>query len=49
MRGATTFTESLFNVRELQDFVPIDRRLRPIRAMVDEALVRLNSLFAVMH
>lgn len=49
MLGATTFTEGLFNVRKLQDFVPIYRRLRPIRALVDEALVRLNSLFAVMY
>ena len=49
MRGADTFTESLFTLRKLEDFVPADHPLRPIRAMVNEALVRMNGLFAGMY
>lgn len=31
MRGADTFTESLFTLRYLDDFVPASRPLHPIR------------------
>ena len=34
MRGADTFTESLFTLRKLEDFVPADHPLRPIRQMI---------------
>ena len=46
MRGADTFTESLFTMRHLEDFVPGDHPLRPIRQMVNEALVKMDVLFA---
>ena len=46
MRGADTFTESLFKMRHLEDFVPGDHSFRPIREMVNEALVKMNALFA---
>ena len=36
MRGADTFTESLFTTRHLDDFVPLDH---PLRVMVNKALV----------
>ena len=49
MRGADTFTESLFTMRHLEDFVPSDHPLRPIRQMVNEALVKMNALFAGMY
>lgn len=49
MRGADIFTESLFTMRHLEDFVPLDHPLRPIRAMVNEALVKMNGLFAGMY
>ena len=49
MRGADTFTESLFTLRKLEDFVPADHPLRPIRVMVNEALVRMDGLFAGMY
>lgn len=49
MRGADTFTESLFTMRRLEDFVPGDHPLRPIRAMVNQALARMNGLFARMY
>jgi len=49
MRGADTFTESLFTMRHLEDFVPSDHPLRPIRQMVNEALVKMDVLFAGMY
>jgi len=36
-------------MRHLEDFVPADHPLRPIRAMVNEALRRMNGLFAAMY
>jgi transposase len=49
MRGSDTFTESLFTMRHLEDFVPADHPLRPIRKMVNEALVKMDGLFAQMY
>lgn len=49
MRGADTFTESLFTMRRLEDFVPADHPLRAIRELVNEALVRMDRLFAKMY
>ena len=49
MRGADTFTESLFTMRHLEDFVPSEHTLRPIRQMVNDALVKMDALFAAMY
>ena len=49
MRGADTFTESLFSVRKLDDFVPASHPLRSIRFMVNEALAKMDRLFAGMY
>jgi transposase len=49
MRGADTFTESLFTVAKLDDFVPADHPLRSIRTMANTALAKLGSLFAGMY
>ena len=49
MRGADTFTESPFTVHRLDDFVPGNHPLRPIRQMVNEALVKMDALFAGMY
>ena len=49
MRGADTFTESLFTLRKLEDFVPGDHPLRPIREMANKALKRMDGLFAAMY
>lgn len=49
MRGADTFTESLFTMRRLEDFVPADHPLRPIRRMVNQALEKMDALFARMY
>jgi hypothetical protein len=38
MRGADTFTENLFTLRKLEDFVPADHPLRSIRKMANAAL-----------
>ena len=49
MRGADHFTESLFIMRKLEDYVPADHPLRPIRTMVNEALARLDPPFQQMY
>ena len=49
MRGADTFTESLFSLRKLEDFVPASHPLRPIRQMVNAALVKMDVLFSAMY
>lgn len=49
MRGADTFTESLFTMRKLEDFVPADHPLRAIRKMANAALEKMNGLFARMY
>ena len=48
MRGADTFTESLFSVRRLDDFVPQNHPLRPVRQMVNEALKKIEPLLKVL-
>jgi transposase len=49
MRGAETFTESLFTMRRLEDFVPADHPLRAIRELVNEAQVKMDGLFSRMY
>lgn len=49
MRGADTFTESLFSVRKLEDFVPASHPLRPVRKMVNTALAKMDALFSRMY
>jgi len=49
MRGPDTFTESLFTLRKLEDFVPSDHPLRPIRVMVNAALLKMDALFSGMY
>ena len=49
MRGTDTFTESLFSVRKLEDFVPASHPLRPIRKMVNAALAKMDALFSRMY
>lgn len=49
MRGADTFTESLFTMRKLEDFVPAGHPLRSIRVMANAALVKLGPLFTSMY
>ena len=49
MRGADTYTESLFTIRKLDDFVPSQHPLRPIRQMVNEALKEIEPLLSGMY
>ena len=49
MRGADTFTESLFTMRRLDDFVPENHPLRPVRKMVNQALKNLEPLLSSMY
>jgi len=49
MRGEDGLQESLFTVAKLEDFVPADHPLRPIRALVNEALSRLHGLFNTIY
>ena len=49
MRGADTFTEGLFTLKKLDDFVPANHPLRVIRTMVNKALAEMGELFARMY
>ena len=49
MRGADTFTEALFSLKKLDDFVPANHPLPVIRAMVNKALAEMGDLFAQMY
>ena len=48
MRGADTFTESLFTMRHLDDFVPTNHPLRSTRVVVNTALVKMDALLSIM-
>ncbi|MBB5510889.1 transposase [Paraburkholderia sp. JPY681] len=41
--------EALFTTVKLEDFVPADHPLRPIRLLVNQALTRLNGLFGIIY
>ena len=50
MRGRDGYNESLFSTVRLEDFVPADHPLRPIRVWINEALAKLDELIrAVGH
>jgi len=49
MRGTDSYTEGLFTMRRLDDFVPANHPLRRIRAMVNEALAKMDELFSRMY
>ena len=42
MRGADSHSESLFTTVKLEDFVPANHPLRPIRIWVNEALAKMD-------
>ncbi|ATB57454.1 hypothetical protein CKU38_00924 [Xanthomonas citri pv. fuscans] len=49
MRGVDVFSEQLFTVKRLDDFIPGTHPLRPVREMVNAALRRLDGLFERMY
>ncbi len=46
MRGAHGYTESMFTMSKLDDFVPANHPLRPIRLWLNEALARMDTVFS---
>ncbi len=49
MRGADTYTEGLFTLKKLDDFVPDSHPLRVIRTMVNKALAEMDGLLTQMY
>jgi transposase len=49
MRGADVMQESLFIMKTLNDFVPADHPLRPIREILNVALQRMDQRFQTMY
>jgi transposase len=49
MRGSDSYTEGLFTIRRLDDFVPANHPLRRIRVMVNVALAKMDVLFSQMY
>ena len=49
MRGADGFNESLFSTIRLEEFVPADHPLRPIRQWLNESLAKRDAKFSAMY
>ena len=49
MRGADSYSESLFSTVKLEDFVPASHPLRPIRTWVNDALAKMDAKFSAMY
>jgi transposase len=49
MRGADSHSESLFTTVKLEDVVPANHPLRPIRTWVNEALAKMDVSFSAMY
>lgn len=49
MRRADAYTESLFTIRKLDEFVPAEHLLCPIRQMVNEVLKEIEPLLSGMY
>ena len=49
MRGQEDRSEGLFSYLRLEERVPADHPLRPIRALADEVLALLNARFAELY
>jgi transposase len=49
MRGSDSYNESLFTTVKLEDFVPANHPLRPIRAWVNDALAKMDAKFSAMY
>ena len=49
MRGVDSCSESLFTTVRLEDFVPANHPLRPIRTWVNQALAAMDAKFSAMY
>lgn len=49
MRGSDSYSESLFTTVRLEEFVPANHPLRPIRTWINDALTRMDAKFSAMY
>ena len=49
MRGEDIHQQELFSYSSLEERVPADHPLRPVRAMVDEVLKALDGRFSAIY
>lgn len=49
MRGADGYTETMFTMAKLDDFVPANHSLRPIRLWLNEAFTRMDTVFSRIY
>ncbi|MCG9084156.1 IS5 family transposase, partial [Laribacter hongkongensis] len=49
MRGADGYNEALFSTIRLEEFVPANHPLRPVRTWLNEALTRMDARFSAMY
>ena len=49
MRGADSYNEALFSTIRLEEFVPANHPLRPIRTWLNEALTKMDARFSAMY
>ena len=49
MRGADVYNEALFSTVRLEDFVPANHPLRPVRQWVNDALAKMDCKFSAMY
>jgi transposase len=49
MRGSDSYNERLFSTVRLEDFVPANHPLRPIRTWTNEALASMDERFSAMY
>ena len=49
MRGSDGYNERLFSTIRLEDFVPPEYPLRPIRQWVNDALEQMHARFSAMY
>jgi hypothetical protein len=48
MRDPDVMQDTLFAMRSLESYVPTDHPLRPVRGILNEALTRMDPLFAAI-
>lgn len=49
MLGADSYNEALFSTIRLEEFVPANHPLRPIRTWLNDALTRMDARFLAMY
>ncbi|MFM9428839.1 transposase [Variovorax sp. GrIS 2.14] len=49
MRGSDGYNESLFSTVKLEEFVPANHPLRPIRTWMNESLAKMDERFSAMY